>query len=106
MKTNGIITLVYGVVVLAGGLFGFFKAHSFPSLISGIVFGSLLITSAFDLSKEKSWGFPVALGSTTFLALFFIYRFYSTGMFMPAGLMLILSLIVLGLLSWNKRPLA
>lgn len=102
MKINGIITLIYGLLVLAGGVMGFMKAQSLPSLISGVAFGTLLIFSAFTMYKGYSWGFTLAFSTTAFLTLFFMYRFSRTYSFMPSGLMVILSALVMTIFFWNK----
>ena len=45
MQTTAMIVMVYGVLVLVGGVMGFVKAHSKPSLIAGLVFGGALQVS-------------------------------------------------------------
>ncbi len=42
MLTTIIMVWVYAALVLAGGMIGYAKAGSKPSLISGLVFGLLL----------------------------------------------------------------
>jgi len=95
MNTASIIVLVYAVLVLAGGVFGFLKAASRPSLIGGVVGGLALLVAAWGLGRHQSWGLPVALPLTVALLVFFSFRYVRTRAFMPGGLMAILSLLAL-----------
>lgn len=94
---------VYGILTIVGGLIGYFKAGSQASLISGGLSGLLILASAFALLKGKPLGYYGLLGLSLLLAVFFGMRFFKAWAFMPAGLMLTLSVITLiGLLV--KRP--
>lgn len=95
MKTNGIVLLIYALLVIAGGVIGFVKANSMPSLLMGGLFGVGLLASAAMLLNGKQAGFYLGVILSLALLAFFSYRFYSTGSFMPAGLMSILSLATL-----------
>lgn len=95
MNTASIIVLVYAVLVLAGGVFGFVKAASRPSLIGGGAGGLALLLAAWGLGRHQPWGLPVALALTLALLVFFALRFVRTRAFMPGGLMAVLSLLAL-----------
>ncbi len=96
--------LIYGLVVLLGGVMGYVKAKSQASLYSGVGSGIALLITWFIGTQN-----PVAgLGLATLLALVlfvvFVLRFSRTRAFMPAGLMMLLSLVAtvlfgLGLIS-------
>jgi len=82
---------LFAVLVLFGGLYGFLKAHSLPSLVVSSVAGVSLLTCCYLIYKEKL----AALYSGTFIVvalhLFFLYRFFKTFKLMPAGIMVLMS---------------
>lgn len=105
MKPTGWIILTYALLVFLGGIFGYIKAGSTASLIMGVMFAVALSTSAFAMFNEKSIGFIMAAITTALLAAFFLYRFFLTYSFMPAGLMSVLSLIVLAILYCKRHKM-
>lgn len=105
MRPTGWIILAYALLVFLGGIFGYVKAGSTASLIMGVAFAVALSSSAFAMLNEKSIGFIIAVISTGLLAAFFLYRFAISYNFMPAGLMALLSLAVLGLLYTRRLKL-
>jgi uncharacterized membrane protein (UPF0136 family) len=93
----GQITLViYAVLLAVGGVIGFTKAGSKPSLIAGMAsaVGALL---AFILSlQNRTLGMGLACLLAIVLFVFFGYRYAAkTRKFMPAGLLSVVSLVVL-----------
>ena len=100
MATNiAHITLaVYAALLAIGGVIGFVKARSHASLIAGLVSAiAALVALALSLAGYR-WG--VALGSILAIALFVFFgtRYARSRRMMPAGLMAIVSLIVLGMM--------
>lgn len=93
-----IIIWIYGGLVLAGGIMGWAKARSLPSLIAGVVFGALLIWTGFLLKNTTALGGILAFALPALLAVVMGKRYAQTKKFMPAGLMVILSLVVVLLL--------
>ncbi len=89
------IILVYGMLVIVGGVVGFVKSGSVPSIIAGSAFGILIIGSALLTLKENVVGWYAALTCACFLAVFFGFRYYGSHKFMPAGLMIILSVVAI-----------
>ncbi|WP_422927396.1 TMEM14 family protein [Singulisphaera sp. PoT] len=87
---------IYAGLLAAGGLVGFLKAKSRPSLIAGMV-SALAALVALGLSAaEVSVGFPLGLVLSVILCGFFGYRFARKGAkFMPSGLMAIVSFAVI-----------
>lgn len=102
MSTIVYSTVIYALIILIGGVIGFVKAGSIPSLAMGVVFASLLILTALQVHKKMIIGVYLSAILTGFLALFFCYRFFSSYKFMPAGLILLLSLINLAVIFWNR----
>lgn len=94
--------LLYGILTLAGGIFGYLKAGSTASLISGLVSGLLILASATALWKGKLFGYYGLFGLAILLGIFFGIRFFKAWAFMPAGLMLVLSALMLVALLVQK----
>ena len=86
--------LIYGFIVSLGGVIGFMQAHSIPSLVMGLVFGALCSFFALFCFKSHVLGLISGAIITGVNTLFFLYRFFLTWNFLPAGLMMIISLIV------------
>ena len=101
--------LIYGLLVLIGGIMGYVKAKSQVSLLSGVGSGIALLIAWF-VAGNNPWlglGLATLLGLVLFVV--FVMRFLRTRSFMPAGLMMIFSLaavaiFVLGLLSGWLTP--
>lgn len=96
----GQITLgVYAVLLGAGGVLGFIKAGSRPSLVAGLA-SAVVAVVCLVLS---ALGSPVGLWLGVALALaltgLFSYRFSKSRKVMPSGVMAIVSLVVLALLA-------
>lgn len=94
MNKNSYLVAVYGLIILIGGLIGFLKAQSLPSLIAGLSFAILLLFCAWGIKKNYLLGYIGSVVTSGLLAVFFGFRFYNSGSFMPAGLMVILSVVV------------
>jgi uncharacterized membrane protein (UPF0136 family) len=104
MKFNGIVVLIYGILVLLGGLIGYLTKGSLASLFTGSLCGALLIASALGIFRSSVLAFFTALGISGALAVFFALRYYVTGSMVPAGSMALLSSIVFLLLLTTKSP--
>ena len=98
MNLSIVATLFYGILLLFGGIMGYVSAKSKPSLISGVVSGLLLFASAFLQWIEIPTGLVLAQIITVILAIVFVIRLWKTRKFMPAGLMLVLSVAMLVIL--------
>lgn len=97
-----LVIAVYGALVFAGGLMGFIKAGSLPSLIMGGISALLLFVTSYGLLNGYSWSQTAAFVIPLLLTLFFLYRFSGSYAFMPAGLMVLLGIVTL-LLVWLKK---
>ncbi|XP_053203867.1 transmembrane protein 14C-like [Panonychus citri] len=84
------ISSAYAALVAAGGVIGYVKAGSIPSLAAGLIFGSTLGVGAYMTSKDPQ-NYYLTLGTSTLLTGLMGYRFFNTGKFMPAGLIAALS---------------
>lgn len=96
--------LIYGLVILLGGVVGYLKAKSQVSLLSGIGSGISLVVAWFICRQMPVVGLGLATLLAFVLCIVFVLRFLKTRAFMPAGLMMVFSLaasvlFLFGLLS-------
>lgn len=105
MQTASYLVYVYAVLVGVGGVIGYRKANSLPSLVMGSVSCLLLAAAGYGLSLGKAWGEPLALVLAFALLVFFTLRYLKSSprAFMPGGLMAILSLLTLIAVPLAKR---
>ncbi|XP_040921801.1 transmembrane protein 14C [Toxotes jaculatrix] len=88
----------YAALVASGGVIGYVKAGSIPSLAAGLLFGGLAGFGAYQMSKDPNnvW---VSLATSGALTGIMGKRFYGSRKFMPAGLMAGASLLMVGKLG-------
>jgi len=103
MKAPGIVILLYGLLVLGGGIIGYTASGSMASVIAGGAFGLGLLASSLGVLRGKDMGFLMAPILTVLLTAFFGYRFMQSGEFMPSGLMGVLGLVALALYFTLRR---
>ena len=94
-------SVIYGGLVLAGGIVGYRKAHSRASLLAGVVSAAFLLLAAILMSRGDPIGFRLAMAVSLLLLVFFAMRWLKGKKFMPAGLMVLSSAIALALLAWG-----
>ena len=87
------VFVIYGILMLAGGIFGFMKAGSKASLITGIASGILIFTGVGLLGTAYATGRAVLAVTSFILSGVFGIRLLKTRKFMPSGMLLVLSLI-------------
>jgi uncharacterized membrane protein (UPF0136 family) len=98
-----IFNFVFGIIVVLGGVIGYWKAHSIPSLAAGLFFGNLLMLSIWGVSDAKSnkiWGFYLANIVSISLLIFFIYRLIKTSNLLPAIIIIPLAIIAVLANTW------
>jgi uncharacterized membrane protein (UPF0136 family) len=90
------VLAIYAVLLAVGGIIGYVKAGSKPSLIAGLA-SALLSLIALGVSiASPTWGMAIGAVLAALLAAFFGRRYLvTTRKFMPAGLLAAVSLIVL-----------
>lgn len=94
METMAIVVWVYGTLVLVGGVMGWVKARSMPSLIAGIGFGAMLDVVGVAIWLGYRGGVVMALTWSLVLAGMMGVRFAKSKKFMPAGLVAAISVVV------------
>lgn len=103
MNRKTILLIGYGILLLIGGLIGYLKAHSWPSLLMGGLSGGLALLCAYTLQRGVALAETASKLLSGCLMLFFSYRFLLTFKFFPSGLMAIISLLVLSALLFCKE---
>jgi uncharacterized membrane protein (UPF0136 family) len=93
---------VYVVILLVGGLIGYFRAKSKVSLMASAVFASTLIVSVLPGIMLPKAALNLANGTLVVLLLVFALRLGKTRKFMPSGLILVATVAVLALLDVVK----
>ena len=105
MEAAKIYFIIFGLLTIAGGIVGYAKAGSVPSIIAGAITGVLLVVAAFLLPEHRVAGLATALIVSLLLAAYFIRKYLSTGALMPAGLMSLLSVIgiIAAVVAWVRK---
>ncbi|MEO8877310.1 MAG: TMEM14 family protein [Polyangiaceae bacterium] len=87
--------LVFGVITIAGGVMGFVKAKSRPSLIAGSISGAALLIAGYLASTATTVRIGLVVGLVVSLALGgrFVGAFRKSKKMMPAGLMAALGVV-------------
>ncbi|HEX3625531.1 MAG TPA: TMEM14 family protein [Verrucomicrobiae bacterium] len=92
----------YVVLLLLGGLIGFFTANSKVSLMTSAVAAALLILTRLPGVFQPSFGHALSDVIMAALLVVFAWRLTKTKKFMPNGVMLILTIAVLVLLNFRR----
>ena len=92
MPYSDVLLYVYGALLILGGLMGYTKARSTPSLVAGVVCGLI----AIFLGYRYAWHYAPHAALILALVLIFIMgrRYLRTRKPMPALLVVVLSVIV------------
>jgi|SRR5579859_2722390 len=97
MSFSDLVFWVYVVLLLLGGLFGFYKGKSKVSLITSVVSAALLVLTTLRGIFEPAFARDLANLIMAALLVVFAIRLAKTKKFMPSGLMLVLTILVLAL---------
>ena len=88
------VFVIYGILMLAGGIFGFMKAGSKASLVTGIISGISILAGVWFLMQGQYDAGRAVIAFTSFaLTGIFGLRLYHTRKMMPSGMLLVLSVI-------------
>ena len=93
---------IYILLLIAGGLIGFFKAKSKISLITSAVFAALLVLTALRGIFQPAFALELANVLMAALLVVFAVRLAKTKKFMPSGLMLVVTIAALALQNLFK----
>ena len=100
MSLGPVVLLVFGIVMILGGLMGH-RAGSKVSLISGSVSGLVLLGAWFISRDHMAAGLWIGVGASALLSVVFGMRMAKSGKFMPAGGLLVVSVVALTLLVYS-----
>lgn len=105
MDATQLYFLIFGALTIIGGVIGYVKAQSVPSIVAGAITGVLLIIAGLVLPQFRTAGLATAFIVSLLLAAQFIPKLIRTGKIMPAGLMSVLSVIgiVVAVAAWLKK---
>jgi len=90
-KMADILSFAYAATLAAGGILGYVKAGSVPSLGMGLAMGSIMAVGAYQTSVDPK-NIMLSLVTSVVMTNVMGYRFVNSGKFMPAGLVAGLSL--------------
>ena len=94
-----IALLTYAALMVIGGIMGY-RAGSTASLIGGLG-SAILLLGAFALSRSRPRpGFAIAAVMALLLTVNFTMRVVKTGNFIPMGIFLIMSILMVIVFSW------
>lgn len=81
--------VVTGILIAIGGVIGFIKARSMPSLLSGVVSGILLVGCFIAATQfDPKVGLCAGIAILTMLEVVFAIRFAKTKKVMPSGMLI------------------
>ena len=89
------MVVIYGVLTMAGGVVGYLKAKSRPSLTAGTLMGGVLLASAFRMREGNQAAPLVAMGIAILLGGRFFITWKKNHRLTPDLLMVLLSLVTL-----------
>ena len=91
------LNISLGGLTILGGAFGFMRKGSKISLLAGLTFGTLFLGSGYLIANDREYdGHVLATGTAGFMAFGMAQRHYSTGKFMPAGLVAAIAVAATG----------
>lgn len=94
--------LAYALAVAAGGIAGYAKAGSIASLAAGLTFGGIAGLGGYMVSNNQPFGHYLVVGTAGVLTFVMGKRYMNSGKIMPAGIVTILSILMLGRAAYNK----
>ena len=105
MEATKVYFIIFGALTIIGGIIGYVKAGSLPSIIAGSITGVLLLIAGLLLPQHRAASLATAFIISLLLAAQFVPKFIRTGKAMPAGMMSILSVIgiVVAVIAWIKK---
>jgi uncharacterized membrane protein (UPF0136 family) len=101
------VVLIYGVLVAAGGAYGYARANSLPSLIAGGISGLILIAASVLMMRGA---YTAGWWTALIIAGLLLARFAHATLtaesfrFMPGGMMILLSLAAIIALIIGRTP--
>ena len=91
------IVWIYILLLLIGGLIGFYKGKSKASLITSAVFAAILALTTLPGVLQPGFALILANTAMAVLLVVFAIRLAKTKKFMPSGMMLVATALALAL---------
>lgn len=99
--TVGYVVLgIYAALLAAGGIMGYVKAGSRPSLIAGLASAALTAIGLALAAAGRPAGFWLGWVVAIALTVVFGIRYRKSGKVMPSGMLAVVSLLVVALMAW------
>ncbi|HWE36552.1 MAG TPA: TMEM14 family protein [Isosphaeraceae bacterium] len=95
-----VVLAIYAALLAAGGIMGYVKAASRPSLIAGVASAVLVAIGLALAASGIRGGFWLAGAVAIALTVLFGVRYGKSGKFMPSGMLGLVSVVVVALLAW------
>ncbi len=95
-----VVLAVYSALLLVGGVMGYVKAKSRPSLVAGVVSG-LVGFGAVALAGSSRGGLYLGAALTGAMSVLFGGRYFTTRKFMPSGMLALASMVVEAVVSYT-----
>jgi uncharacterized membrane protein (UPF0136 family) len=100
------VLALYGLLLIAGGIMGKFKSDSSVSLYAGGISGLVALYAYWTGRTDPATGLLIGLMLSLLLTGISLSRFIRTRKLMPAGLLLIASILTAALVSYSRNQLA
>lgn len=91
MKIFSAFIVLFAMMLLSGGIMGYLKAGSIPSLTVSSMAATILFFSSYYIFFEKIKAFYLATLIVFSLHIFFVLRFLKTFSMIPSGIMVLLT---------------
>ena len=105
LELSRILLGVYGILLIVGGVMGKIKTGSTVSVIAGTASGIAALIAFWVSRTDPAQGLLIGLMVSLLLTGIFMSRFFRTRKFMPAGLVLILSIVVAAVLAIARNQM-
>jgi uncharacterized membrane protein (UPF0136 family) len=92
MNTAAIVVLLYGIFSAIGGIIGYTKAGSTPSLYAGLISGAVFLICAYGLNRGQIWAGIIAAVLSLVLGMRFLVTISKNFKVMPDLIMILFSL--------------
>lgn len=97
------VVWIYILLLLIGGLIGFYKGKSKASLITSAIFAAVLALTTLPGVFQPTFALILANTTMAILLIVFAIRLAQTKKFMPSGLMLVVTALTLALQNLFKN---
>jgi uncharacterized membrane protein (UPF0136 family) len=102
MQFEDLVFWIYVLLLLTGGLIGFYRGKSKASLITSAVAAATLVLTRAGIF-EPAFARTLANVVMALLLVVFAIRLAKTRKFMPGGMMLVLTILALALQNFSRR---